>query len=93
MATLKLKSELTSSLTGLCISCPTVPNYFSILNCTFAQLIVYSSIFIASSVLRKMITSISWTALNGTECDQQRLSGNGAGNMLVEEGPLVVIVE
>jgi hypothetical protein len=48
---------------------PTGRSYFSILNCTFAQEMVHSSIFRASSGLRKVTTSISWTALNGTQCD------------------------
>jgi len=38
-------------------------------------------------------TSISWTALNRTQCVQQRLREKGVGSILVEEDPLIAIVE
>ena len=60
---------------------------------SFARESAQCNFQIASSGLRKVTTSISWTALNGTECDQKRLGGKGAGSMLVEEGPLMSIVE
>jgi len=69
------------------------PSYLSILYCTFAEVNVHSSIFIASSALGKVTTSISWKALNRTQCDQTRLRGRVIGSILVEEGPLMAIVE
>jgi hypothetical protein len=42
------------------------------LNCTFAQVIVHSSIVIVSSGFRKLATCITWTALNGTVGGQRR---------------------